>query len=72
MFASLFGQYVNDVMLVKLIVMREQMNTTTLRVARMNKAKFMNICHHVPITASHIADLFKIDTNNFNSSTYPK
>ena len=37
----------------------------------MSKTQFMNISHYVPITAIlHIADLFKIDTNSFNSNQF--
>ena len=62
-------------MLVKQIAlyMRGQRNTPTPRVTRMNKAQFINICHHVPITAtlqiySRLTPVASIATN----STYRK
>ena len=33
-------------------LMKGQRNTLTPKVTSMNKVKFMNICHHVPITAT--------------------
>ena len=64
----------NHVMLVKLIAlyMRGQKNTSTPRVTRMNKAQFMNICHHVPITATlQIYSRMTPITLIAISSTYP-
>ena len=53
--------------------MRGQRNTPMPRVTRMNKAQFMNIRHHVPITAtlqiySRLTPIALIAT----SSTYRK
>ena len=54
MFTSLFALDENHVMLVKLMALYkgEQGNTPTLKVTRVNKAQFMNLCHHVPTTAT--------------------
>ena len=51
---SLFAHDVHHVMLVKKIAlyMRGQRNTPTPRGTRSNKAQFMNICQHEPITAT--------------------
>ena len=53
--------------------MTGQGNTPTSSVTRINKAQFMNICHHIPITATlQIYLRLTAMTLIATSSAYPK
>ena len=69
MFTSLFAQDVSHVMLVNLIILKRTKEHTY---TKGNKNKQNAICEHLSSCThcSHIANLFKIDTNSFNSNQF--
>ena len=71
LFARLFSQDENDVILAKLIVLERTKEQAYVKSSKNEKSP---VYEHLSSCAiySHIADLFKIDTNNFNRNQFHK
>ena len=71
LFPRFFSQDVNDVILAKLIVLERTNEQAYVKSSKNEKSP---VYEHLSSCAiySHIADLFKIDTNNFNRNQFNK